>query len=789
MFVERWRDTSLGTRLILSSTLLIATLVSTVLLALSLEMRGNTRDLLVEALGRSQRMLVARERADLRHLLWASSMITRNPTLLAAIETYRVESPGGASRGDLLATIDNEIAKIAAGLDKDVILVTDEQGIVLASRSSAGPRPEPGSDLSAALPGRAATDGDDPGFSVLHLEGEPFLAGSVPIELQGFVIGMLTLGDRLDGEFLRALQEDAFGGQVVMTRDDRVLESTLPAVAAGDRFVPASRTPPAEDGSTLVPIGPEEYVIAVLPLGAAEDGRPVSVYLLHSLSQVLRPRHAALRRTILAHAAGAVLLGALMMWGLSRSALKRLKQLVAFMRSVAETGDYARRFEEGGAGAGPGTQGAEPGRRGRNELSLLTQTFDEMLAEIQARDQELRRQVRERRHAEKALHEKEGQLQQSQKIEALGRLAGGVAHDFNNLLTVISGYSEIVLAKLNETDPLRGKLHEIRKASGRAASLTQQLLAFSRKQVLEPKVLGLNEVVAGVEKMLERLIGEDLDLRTALRPDLDRVKADPGQIEQVLLNLSVNARDAMSGGGELTIETANVRVDAASPPFPGMGPGRYVRLSVRDTGCGMDEETRRRIFEPFFTTKGPGRGTGLGMAMVYGIVKQSGGWITVDSEPGRGTTIDVYLPSVEAPADPEAAALAGAAPRGSETLLLVEDEEQVRAFARLILEENGYRVLEARHGLEAVAVGRGHDGPIHLMVTDVVMPHLNGREAYDRLAQIRPSMRVLYTSGYTDRGIVQPGGTLDPSIAFLPKPFTPASLASKVREILDAAET
>jgi nitrogen-specific signal transduction histidine kinase/CheY-like chemotaxis protein len=412
-----------------------------------------------------------------------------------------------------------------------------------------------------------------------------------------------------------------------------------------------------------------------------------------------------------------------------------------------------------------------------------------MLDQIEHRDDELRRQIRERRSAVEQLHRKEEQLQQAQRMESLGRLAGGVAHDFNNLLTVITGYSELLLARIEPTSPHRGSVDEIRKAGERAAGLTQQLLAFSRKQVLAPRVLSFNDVLASLEKMLLRLIGEDISLHIELDSSLGNVKADPGQIEQVLLNLVVNSRDAMPRGGKLRIRTSNESVEQGQGRHPAMPGGAWVRIRVEDTGCGMAPEVQQRIFEPFYTTKEQGKGTGLGMAMVYGIVKQSGGWIFVDSEVGRGTTIDIYLPRIAELPDTIAArqSLAGI-PRGTETVLLVEDEEQVRRFTCHVLENSGYVVIEARDGQEAIAVGEEYPQRIHLMLTDVVMPRMNGREAYERLVSHHPGMKVLFTSGYTDRAIVQEGGVLDEGIAFLRKPFSGHALATRVREILDGVE-
>jgi PAS domain S-box-containing protein len=381
----------------------------------------------------------------------------------------------------------------------------------------------------------------------------------------------------------------------------------------------------------------------------------------------------------------------------------------------------------------------------------------------------------------------EVQFRQAQKMEAVGRLAGGIAHDFNNLLTAITGYSDLVVDSLSPSDPVRRDVEEIRKAGERASTLTRQLLVFSRQQVLQPKVVDLNALVIGIEHLLRRLIGEDIELSTALDPDLTSVKADPGHIEQVIMNLAVNARDAMPRGGRLTIETKNVRLDEQYAREHGrvVTPGPYVLLAVSDTGVGIDEITLQRIFEPFFTTKEQGKGTGLGLSTVYGIVKQSGGHVWVYSEKGRGATFKVYLPPAGARAEAEEAEEPAKAERGTGTLLLVEDEEMIRKLARKVLEGGGYTVLEAANGLEALRAAEAYEGPIHLLVTDVVMPQMGGGDLVERVTPLRPGMRVLYMSGYTDAAIVH-HGVLDEGTNFIQKPFTPDALLRKVREVLEA---
>ncbi|HEX9108442.1 MAG TPA: ATP-binding protein, partial [Longimicrobiales bacterium] len=387
--------------------------------------------------------------------------------------------------------------------------------------------------------------------------------------------------------------------------------------------------------------------------------------------------------------------------------------------------------------------------------------------------------VADRKRAEEA-------LRQSQKMEAVGRLAGGVAHDFNNLLTVIKGNTGFALGELNDAHPVRPDLEEVHRAAERASSLTRQLLAFSRKQLLQPRVLSLNDIVRDMGRLLQRSVGEDIRLEIALEPALGQVRADPGQIEQVLLNLAVNARDAMPRGGTLTIRTENVPADVARE-HPEADAVPHVALRVSDTGSGMPPEVVERIFEPFFTTKELGKGTGLGLSTVYGIVKQSGGFVRVRSGPGEGSSFGIFLPQVEATCpslNGGAVHADDVAPRGSATVLLVEDEDAVRRLATRVLERQGYTVLTAGSGQAALELVRTAPGPIDLLLTDVVMPGMSGRELAEQLVPAYPGMRLLFTSGYTEDAIIRHGVSGN-GASFLGKPFTPDELAGKVRTVLD----
>ena len=405
----------------------------------------------------------------------------------------------------------------------------------------------------------------------------------------------------------------------------------------------------------------------------------------------------------------------------------------------------------------------------RSQLSRLGVTVSREMSQAEGR--------RERSRLEQ-------QFRQAQKMEAVGRLAGGVAHDFNNLLTVITGYAELLLTGGGLEASQRTALHEILRAAERGGALTHQLLAFSRRQPFSARAVQLNTLIVHMQKMLSRLIGEDIELITVAAAEPATVRTDPGQLEQVVMNVVVNARDAMPGGGKLIIETSNAQVDRtlAAPNFD-LPPGAYVVLAISDTGMGMDPETVGHLFEPFFTTKAPGKGTGLGLATAYGIVKQSGGAISVYSEPGRGTTLKIYLPSAEANAAEAAAQAPAAALRGSETILVLEDEARVRKLICEVLAARGYRVLEAVRGEEAIRLAREHKGRIHLLLADVVMPEMSGPQTLQRIRARYPHIKVLFMSGYTDEAMVH-HGILESGAPFLQKPFVPETLARKVREVL-----
>jgi signal transduction histidine kinase len=507
----------------------------------------------------------------------------------------------------------------------------------------------------------------------------------------------------------------------------------------------------------------EDGVIAFTKTLPGWDGQPVAHLVVRNEMPVVRLLNQSNERLIIYLFVFALVLLLLICWSVVRWVTNPLRRIMETLKRNDPKPIERLRWDHSEFG----------------EMARTTQKF------FEHRDN-LMREMEERRATEEALRKSEEELRHSQKMEAVGRLAGGVAHDFNNLLTAIIGYAELIATRTSSNSLAKQNAELIRKAGEQAAALTRQLLAFSRKQILQPKVIDLNALVVEMEKLLRRVIGERFDLQSHPDAENGRVKADPSQLEQVVLNLGVNARDAMPRGGKLIIRTENVRLDRETAPqiAASLAPGDYVMLSVTDTGAGMDEDTKSHIFEPFFTTKGPGKGTGLGLATVYGIVRQTGGGISVESELGKGSIFRIYLPQVLAPVDLSRTMLTPVEKSDNfETVLVVEDEDIVRELVCEVLEDQGYNVMCARDGIEALNMAEEYDGTIHLLVTDVIMPHMNGHELAGKLSQLRPDMKILYVSGYSDNDIGD-HGLLDPRYELLQKPFTPQTLARKIREVI-----
>jgi signal transduction histidine kinase/ActR/RegA family two-component response regulator len=653
--------------------------------------------------------------------------------------------------GTVLSALQNHQARISA----DVMLLVSPDNLVIAN--TLHPRARQTRFAFPELIWTAEEAGE--ATAMMLIDGRPYQMVVVPL-LAPVPVAWIGMGFLIDDELARDLERLA-----------HVHVSFVGPRPGGGWSVPATSLPSPLRSVTLGSLddrlqgGPEtfslslegrEYVFHVTPLGGRE-GAGLAAVLQKSVDEALEPLY-RLRATLIAILAGALLVSFACGVFIAKTVSRPVEKLVRGVRRI-EKGDYGHRVTVDQ----------------QDELGELAAAINHMTVGIAQR--------------EEALRQSEEQLRQSQKMEAVGRLAGGIAHDFNNLLVVITGRAELLRGRVEGDEALGHDLQLITEAGRRASGLTQQLLAFSRKQILQPKVLDLNEVVAAMGTMLRRVIGEDVDLMIVVGANLGRVRADPGQLEQIIVNLVVNARDAMPKGGRLIVKTANVELDDLFVRrHSGARAGPHVMLSVSDTGEGIAAEVLPQIFEPFFTTKERGRGTGLGLSTVYGIVRQHDGSITVDSEAGLGTTFKIYLPRVEEAPESASQRLEPMEElRGSETVLLVEDEDGVRRLAREVLEMNGYTVLEAPDGSAALRMATRYPGPIHLLLTDVVMPHMNGRELGERLLALRPDLRVLYMSGYTDDAVID-RGLPESSMPFLPKPFAPVDLARKVRDVLQAAE-
>jgi signal transduction histidine kinase len=569
---------------------------------------------------------------------------------------------------------------------------------------------------------------------------------------QDATIGVLAVGHEIDQSAARDFANIA-SSEVAFNFGDTPIASTLSPAQQRELARQTGQSLKNTPGDTVeVQLGAERYLAKTVNL-ASDGNSPVSLTVLKSFDKATLFLN-QLDQFLIGLGLVSVLAGSGLVFLISHTFTKPLAKLVEGVRALGR-GDFGYPLES----------------RGGDEVMEVTDAFVGMRASLQSTQKE-QKQLEER-------------LRQAHKMEAVGRLAGGVAHDFNNLLTIIRGNSDLLIDRAGADDFHRKCVGQIQKASGRAVSMTRQLLAFSRMQVLQPRVLDLNVIVSEMGKMLPRLIGEHIEYSFSPDSSLASVKADPGQIEQVILNLAVNARDAMPQGGNLSVRTCNISMDPAeATKRPPMSPGQYALLTVTDTGHGMDEATKAHIFEPFFTTKEIGKGTGLGLATVYGIVKQSGGFVWVVSSPGNGTTFEIYLPQAEGVAThPLAEPKASEVPRGSETILVAEDESGVRELACQFLRVKGYNVLEAKDGLEALEIAGQYPGIIHLLLSDMVMPRMNGSELSRRLKRIRPGIRVAFVSGYSEFSAGDTGQS-NPEGPILQKPFSPVSLVEIVREAL-----
>lgn len=795
----RWRAMQLSTKAVWLSVALTTIVITTVFISLTLEIRQETRQILQDLLNRSEQQVVSIKEDRLSQLLWMSSQVANNPTLRAAMETFRLESPPRFDhREELLATLQNELDKIWAGLPKDLLIVTNAEGGVLVANGTADDLPDQGVRL-AVMPAveRALNPNEavgDQNFGLMRFGDHYFLAAASPIVLQDYVIGTLVLGDRIDSSFLPNLRA-FFGGNTVITVGGKTIASTLPDLKVGDpnAELPVLLADAVLRNDSTVLLEGHEYLVDSMVLGADESGAPATLFLLRSLTEAMRQPNGKLMKILATQALLAILLGAALAWAATRVSLRPLAKFTDFMKEVAATGDYSRRFERRKPAVGrPSRNNGKPSERrltatrSNNELDLLVDGFNGMLSEIEDRDNSLKSAHRELEAGVEVLKEKEEELRHLQKMEALGLLAGGVAHDFNNILTVVTGFSDMALKSLsrNRDQEAAEFIEEARKASESAALLTRQLLAFSSKQVTSTKVVDINRLITERKEIFRRVVGDSVSLELALQDDLDRVLADPAQVEQVLMNLIVNARDAMDSDGEIRIETCNVLPDGdASEKYNLELSGPHVLLSVTDSGCGIDAETMEHMFEPFYTTKGKGKGTGLGLSTVHGVIRQCGGQIRVESDPGAGTAFRVFFPAIA-----EAAQETGESPvqspvSGTATILLVEDEADVRNVVGRMLASHGYTVLPADGPRQALDLVEKHGDRVDLLLTDVIMPMMNGRELSNRISQMKPGIRTLFMSGFT-AGVIDDTGVLSPGVDFLQKPFTPDALAAKISRIL-----
>jgi Signal transduction histidine kinase regulating C4-dicarboxylate transport system len=780
--VVRLRRSSLSMKLVALGAAVTAAVVFVTFLGLSVETRHNTERAFAEQLERNQRTLHQLQDRSAREMLVTARLISKAPQVQYSLKTFEAE----ANRGEvpspgLVREIHDDLAQLALDVRANFLSATDDSGRVFTTVGSMASILPPGTRLGGLRAMQRALDvnlpADSGGLGVLRTDSGYLQVAVYPLVQDGFTIGALVMGEPLDSAFVRA--RGASDADVLLTAGSTAVASSDSLMARPD--IVASLEPHANGPrARTVRLGDEDFVAMPLSLGETQNHEAVRLWMLQPLTRRVAALMQPLRRDFIIYGAFAVIIAAIGATAVARTVLGPFTRFVQYMRSGAATEQRQGRFEDENESAEVRTLNASFNQL-MDSLAAKRQAIEERTAELAAANVVLTDEISERTRVEAALRESEAQLRQSQKLEAIGTLAGGIAHDFNNLITVISGYTQLALMRADKNSPAAEDLRQVIDASDRAANLTHQLLAFSRKQVLQPTVLDLAEVVSGISPMLRRIIGEHIQLEIETDAPLARVRADRGQFEQVLLNLAVNARDAMLSGGSLTIATANVGAPGA--PNTDRGGSGGVALVVRDTGTGMSDEVKDRIFEPFFTTKDVGKGTGLGLSMVYGIINQSGGTIVVDSRIGYGTTFTITLPAAEAVGCGELGiAEDESLPNGTETILIVEDAEDVRTLARRTLEDRGYTVRVARNAAEALEIAAA--GSIDVLLTDIVMPQTSGPELVAEYLATWPAPLVIYMSGYADDALAR--YELDPNTVFLRKPFTPVLLARTVRRALDA---
>jgi len=725
----------------------VAVLVAT---SLALVLIATTRAVTARSLERARDDLDAARSAFYRLTDDRAQFAEAQASLVTALPVFRAVMTDSRLASDV-ATLEALTDEYRGQLKADFCIVTNRDGSWTAQAGW------PAGGVAAGLTTIADATAGRPARGIVDLDGRLFLVVSAPARFANEILGALTVGYALDDGIATRLAE-VTRSDVSLVAGRQLSASSLPqADRAALAGLVATDSGLARDGvlSDVRHVSTTDYVIGSFPLSLGAPDLAVGRLILLQDWQPTEQFLDQIQRRIVA--AGAIVFMLSIGAGLifSRRMSRPLQDLADAAGDIAG-GNLARQVPV----------------RGGVEAATMAQAFNDMIVSL--------------RHSREQVEQRDEALRQAQKMEAIGRLAGGVAHDFNNILTVIRGYGELLLEEIEPNDRRRADAEEILKAADRAANLTRQLLAFSRRQIVTPRVLALDRIVRDTEQMLRRLIGEDIELTTTIAGDIGPVRADAGQIEQVLLNLAVNARDAMPQGGTIRIEISNVSLDdpAEGQHLP-LRSGAYVRLSVVDTGCGMSPETVAHIFEPFFTTKKEGQGTGLGLAMVYGIVEQAGGAIDIDTEVGRGTTFHVYFPQTTGEGVTEAGPKPAPTPaaRGSETVLLVEDDHVVRTLVANGLRKAGYEVLEAADSARAMEIARARTSPIHLLLTDVVMPGMNGRELADQLRAVHRDTRVIFMSGYSDDAILR-RGVQTASADFIQKPFSIDALTARIHEAL-----